>query len=193
MDGLERRVIEQIDRISADRKRYFTYVHIMVPGHSPTRKQTVEQLASFRQEFGKRIEVANDKVMKFVRHILTQDPDALIIINADHGGWGLGAFAWANDEAFERVPDDVIALDQLGVQLAIRWPEGRANHNDNIRTNVNLFRYIFAYLSERKDILGTKVPDDGYIAKGRGKGSIVFQAVHDGEVLERMVELGPVK
>ena len=193
VDEFERRVIEQIDRISADRKRYFVYVHIKPPGHSNKDEQTVEQLASYRQEFGKRIEVANKKVMKFVRRIRTQDPDALIIINADHGGWGLGALGRANDEVFEGVPDDVIALDHLGVQLAIRWPEGRANHNDNIRTNVNLFRYIFAYLSERKDILGTKVPDDGYVVRGTGKEAIVFQAVHDGEVLEHMVELGPVK
>jgi hypothetical protein len=57
---------------------------------------------------------------------------------------------------------------------------------------VNLFSHIVSYLSESKDVLATKVPDDGFVwmkVEGQKK---VWQVMNDGRVLEHMVEVDPV-
>lgn len=188
------RVLNHIDKISALPMNYFTYIHLKNPSHSPTSKQTRESLASFRKVFAKKIEVANKQITKVVDRILTRDPSALIILNADHGAWGLGAYKYAQMEIFEGVPAELIALDHLGVLLAIRWPENNVPEYElGIRTNINLFRYIFAYLTENQDILNTKVPDDSFLTKGSGKDGILMKVVNDGKILEHMIEMGPLK
>lgn len=190
-ESLER-ILNHIDELSTFPMNYFTYIHLSSPDHSPPSKQTRESLASFRKKFLKKIEVANEKITKIIDSILTRDPGALIILNADHGGWGLGAYKYAQMEIFEGVPAELITLDHLGVLLAIRWPENNVpEYERDIRTNINLFRYIFAYLSESQDILTTKVPDDGFLTKG--KDGILMKVVNDGKILERMIEMGPLK
>jgi hypothetical protein len=193
VDALVPRFLEHVDMISTHPQPHFVYVHMATPNHSSKKQTTVNRLASFRKKFFKKIHVANDIITKFVQHILTTDPNALIIINADHGAWGFGTYRWARKKVFEGVPDDLIALDYLGVLLAIRWPYGAPKHDQDLQTNVNLFRHIFAYLSESEDILATKVPDHGYIIKGRGNRSIVAKAIDDGEILKHMVEIDTLK
>ena len=192
--GLTQRVLKYVDRVSTHNNPHFTYVHIFsAPNHSNIKLSTAEALALWRKRYFKKIQYANGIVTKLVQHILARDPKALIIINADHGAWGFGTYRWVEKEVLEGVPDDLITLDSLGVLLAIRWPDDRPKHDQDLRTNVNLFRYIFSYLSESADILTTKVPDDGYISKGRGKRKIVAKGIHDGEILKHMVEMDIVK
>jgi hypothetical protein len=192
--GLVGRVLKDVDSISTHHNPHFMYVHMFDPNHSPHPKQeTVESLASFRKSYFKKIQEANGIITKLVQHILKRDPKALIIINADHGAWGFGNPALVEEKLLEGVPDDLITLDHLGVLLAIRWPDGRPKNDRDIRTNVNLFRYIFAYLSERGDIFASNMPDHGYLKKGRGKGRIVAKGIHDGNILKHMVEVDTVK
>ena len=191
--GLAQTVIKDVDQISTHKIPHFMYIHMDSPDHSPAKTSTVESLASFRKSYFEKIQNANGIILKFVQHILERDPGALIIINADHGSWGLGHHSFFEKEDLKGVPDDLITLDSLGVLLAIRWPGSKPKNDQDIRTNVNLFRYIFAYLSEREDIFATKVPDHGYIQKGRGKGSIVAKGIHEGNILKNMVEVDTVK
>ena len=185
-------VLRHIDTIAADHRPHFTYIHAQHPGHGWFWHPTSEKWASWRKDFVKRIQVTNGEITSWVQRILTRDPNALIIINGDHGAWGLGVYGGPIDEEILKdVPNDLIALDHLGVLLAIRWPDGASRYDRDIRTNVNLFRYIFSYLSESEDILATKVPEHGYLTRGEGKGGIVVEVVHDGEVREHFVEVGP--
>lgn len=187
------RVFSHIERIAKDDAPYFTYIHLENPNHSPTNHQTRKELKAFRQDYLKRINNANDEITQIVQRILIEDSNAVIIINSDHGAWGYGAFKLFNKEVFEGLSDRVITLDHLGVLLAIRWPEDAPVFSRRIQSNVNLFRYVFAYLSGNAEILATQVPDHGYLTKGQGQGSLLVQGVHDGEILENMVERGPVK
>ncbi|MEO8326023.1 MAG: YidC/Oxa1 family membrane protein insertase [Nitrospirota bacterium] len=188
--GFKEIVLRHIDTIAADHRPHFTYIHATRPGHGWFWHPTPEKWASWRKGYFKAIQYANDEVTNFVQHILTRDPNALIIINGDHGAWGLGSYGGPIDEEILKdVPNDLIALDHLGVLLAIRWPDGASRYDRDFRTNVNLFRFIFSYLSESEDILATKVSEHGYLTRGEGKGSIVVEVVHDGEVLEHFVEV----
>ncbi len=187
------KILKHIDLVSVHDMPHFTFIHTRQSGHSSTGKQTYEELTSFRKNYFKRIQIANDTVTNMVKYILTRDPNALIILNADHGAWGYGNLSIADRSVFEEIPDDLIARDHLGVLLAIHWPDAPPNYTQDIRSNVNLFRYIFSYLSESQAFIATKVRDDGYLIKGRGKDGIVMKVLDDGDLLKQMVELSPVK
>ena len=196
LDRLEGRLLKHLDRIAADNRPHFVRVHMDVPNHSGRILQvgsrvsrTVEELESFRKDYYQQIQLANDSIMKLVQEIVTRDPNALIVINSDHGARGLGALVYSDKRVFDGVPDDLIALDHLGVHLSIRWPGDASEYDQEIKTRVNLFRYIFAFLSKSEDILATKAPDHGFIRSEKSEAAIVFKVVHDGEVLEQMVEM----
>jgi ribulose bisphosphate carboxylase small subunit len=183
------RVLEHIDQVSRQQTRHFTYIHSVMPGHSFPGEQTSEQLASFRQEYVRLIQIANGQTLSIVRHILGRDPTALIIVNGDHGAWGNGNFMFTEMRILDSLPENVMALDQVGVLLAIRWPDGADQYDQDLRTNVNLFRHILYYLSLNTEILLTKVPDDSFILRGSGAKQIVRKVINDGEVMERQVEV----
>lgn len=189
------RILNHIDEISALPNKFFTYIHIFSPDHSLTPAQTPKELSSFREEYFKKLHVANARIIKLVDRILTRDPGAFIILNADHGSWGLGNFDLAQMEVFEGIPDNLIALDHLGVLLAIRWPKNDVpGYSRDIRSNVNLFRHIFAYLSQSQNIMTTKVPDTGFLTKGKGKDSLLMKVINDdGKLLEHMIEISPLE
>ncbi|HEU4685132.1 MAG TPA: hypothetical protein VFS39_11585, partial [Nitrospira sp.] len=101
---------------------------------------------------------------------------------------GYGSYMYTEMEILDALPENVLALDHLGVLLAIRWPERADGYDTGLRTNVNLFRHVFAFLSESTDILKTNVPDNGYIVKW-GPKPIVKQAIRDGRFMERLIEV----
>ncbi|HSE59009.1 MAG TPA: YidC/Oxa1 family membrane protein insertase [Nitrospiraceae bacterium] len=183
------RVRAHIEAMSREETPHFTYIHGSRPGHSVPGEQTAEQLAGFRDEFPERIRLANDEIMNFVEQILTHDPNSVIIVNADHGGWGYGNFNYTKEDILDDVPDGLLALDHLGALLAIRWPDnGSPQHAIDIRTNVNVFPHLFAYLSDSRDILKFNARDDGYLARGWGVNQTLRLAMEDGAILERLRE-----
>jgi hypothetical protein len=191
LPSLERRALDQIDAALATDTPQFLYVHFQAPNHSLTFEQSREELAAFRSTFGDRIQTANATLLSLVSRILSRDDDALIIVSADHGAWGFGTTMWAEHSVLESVPDPLIALDHLGVRLAIRWPSGEPPDGTPIRSNVNLFRHVLAYLSGNDALLKDLAPDDGYLVRGRGDESVILQAVLDGEPLERLRVVPP--
>ena len=186
------RALEHIDSMSERHIPHFTYVHLDLPGHSFPGPQTREQLASFRKDYGKDIQRANAEILSIVSHILTRDPNALIIVNADHGAWGYGNVLYLEKELLLDKADYLKGLDHLGALLAIRWPDAAHGYDQGLRTNVNLFSHIVSYLSESKDVLATKVPDDGFVWMKVEGQKRVWQVMNDGRVLEHMVEVDPV-
>lgn len=96
---------------------------------------------------------ANEPLSKFIQFIWARDSGVLNIVNADHGSWGLRGYSQAPQKVFAGVDDALIGLDQLGVLLAIRWPNGSMKYGGEIRTNVNLFRHIFANLNQSDALL----------------------------------------
>lgn len=185
--GFEERIQKSIDETLRSDQPQFSFVHMFSPGHSHTFDQSVEGLADFRRNFFEKVQDTNSILMKLVKRIEQQDPNALIIINGDHGGFGLGYYGFADSEVFAGVPVNSTVLDHMGVLLAIRWPDGVPAYDADIKTNVNLFRYIFAYLSEDEAILKTNVRDDGYLLM---EPKTVYQVLRNGKILDPVVAMG---
>ena len=141
------KVQTHIDSLSGQNTPWFTYIHTSNPGHIPPKRDlSTQEMESFRNEFPSKIQTANHQLRKIIQHILARDPKGVIIINADHGAWGLKDYPIVNEDHSEGKPGSLIALDQLGVLLAIRWPEDLPNFIKGIRTNINVFSYLFCQL-----------------------------------------------
>lgn len=163
---------------------YFNFFYILLPGHSPSRWSTHSKtavnkiLSEFRKNYNIEIESANNLLIEIVELIMGKDDDPLIIISADHGSWG---YRFKEDANGNPIPDNLFILDRFGALLAIRFPQDCSQSFDSdIKTHVNLFRYIFAYLSENNNIIKSKVPDDIYeysslLAIKKGEGLDQFQ------------------
>ena len=98
---------------------------------------------------------------------------------------------WAERSTLDEVPDRILALDHLGVQLAIHWGSAGPAYEGAIRSNVNMFRYVFSYLGGSQSLLQNLAPDDGFVVRGRGEASEILQAVRDGKPLQRLEVLAP--
>jgi len=121
----------------------------------------------------------NKILLNEIRQILAQDQTAIIIIVADHGTW-----AGAERTSTGLTSDET--LDKVNVFLAIRWGAAyKGQYDRKIKTGANLFRYLFAFLSQDERILATKVADDSYI-----KYSDVWEVVKNGQVLKQPKQYG---
>jgi len=109
--------------------------------------------------------------------IMGKDDDPLIIIAGDHGSWG---YRFKEDANGNPIPDNLFILDRFGTLLGIRFPQDyNQSFDKDIKTHVNLFRYIFAYLSENNNIMQSKVPDDSYEHSS-------LLAINNGEILDQL-------
>lgn len=178
--GFNNRMFTHIKNVSLQTQPHFTFVHIKHPSHSLVRAQKIGELTSFREGFSGVIQESNALLEKLVRTIIAIDPNALIILNSDHGAFGLGWYGLAKNDVFEGLSEDLTVLDHMGVLLTIRWPTPPPFSESHIKTNVNLFRAVFAYLSENEDVLKTDMPNNSYL---RMRDKVVFEVVRDGKRL----------
>ncbi len=182
LDGLEARMLEGISRIAASDQPHFVYSHFMKPGHSGAKVQSEEGLKNFRETFFAKTKLSNQTILTLIQHILAKDPDALIILNSDHGGFGLGWYGIAPNKVFEGLSTRDTALDHVGVLLALRAPKPGLGTNMVNPTNINLFRYVFAFVSGNEALLSRKAPDNSYLKMG---GEEIFTVVQDGKLLNQ--------
>ena len=154
---------------AANNKPTFSFIYTSQPGHSPSRHGSMNRTTmlnfyeTFRQEYYKNIQEANTHLLEIIDLILKNDNDPLIIIAGDHGSWG---YRWDIDGHGNKITKTLTFLDKFGVLMAIRYPvDNHQKIDKDLRTHVNLFRYVFAYLSNSNKILETKAKEDIYLTK----------------------------
>jgi len=177
----------QIAITSLKDESYFNFIYLDFPGHSPSRlrarsKKIINQkLGEFRIAYSKKIELANQQLIDLIKFIKNKDQDSIIIMIGDHGSWG---FRIKEDTQGKPISNQLYFLDRFGVFAGIRAPHILSDlmENGTIKSHVNLFKYVFAYLSEDEKILETKAPDDSY------DGALIM-AIKDGKILENSVKV----
>ena len=166
---------------------YFSFIYLDFPGHSPSRlkdrsKMVINQkLGQFRSAYGINMDSANQKLIDLMEFIVEKDKESIIILIGDHGSWG---FRFMQDAQGRRISHQLFILDRFGVLAGIRGPVALTGlmENGTIKTHVNLFKYLFAYLSENQKILKTVAPDDSYDKK-------FTMAIKNGKILNDFVKI----
>tara|TARA_R110002072_G_scaffold108026_2_gene234654 strand:+ start:53544 stop:55025 length:1482 start_codon:yes stop_codon:yes gene_type:complete len=118
-----------------------------------------DRVAKERIEYLEKIEEVNIWLKETIDFITSQDPDGIIIVLADHGGWvGMNNYK----EMFStKSPEHINSI--YSNLAAIKWNGfNEEGYDEKLRTNVNMFRVLFAALSENKSYLNFMEDNSSY-------------------------------
>lgn len=103
-----------------------------------------------RNDYITKIKEVNEWLIETVEYIEEKDPNAIIILLADHGGWvEINSYP----EMFStNNPDQIKSI--YSTLATIKWNGHLVDGMDvDLKTNVNLFRVLFSVLSKNPDYL----------------------------------------
>ena len=164
----------------------FFFVEMFNPGHIVNRKAESKGKEIEKAEWFESLDWANEKLTALLTVIKEKDPGALIIISADHGG-SVG-FDYSREIYIKTQERDLI-YSMFSSQLSIHWPDTIPNFDGRLKTPVNLYRFVFSYLSEDDSYLQNLQEDETFIVINEGAprgiykyidslGNIVFKRVN---------------
>jgi hypothetical protein len=160
----------------------FFFIEIFNPGHITNTEADSKGVAGEREHYAESLQESNRKLTALTQTILANDPEALIVIMADHGGF-VGMTNTSESYTKNTQPDFVNSI--FSTILSIHWPRGEAPEFDrSLKTSVNLFRVLTAYLSEEPSYLANLQPDKSYIVINFGAPQGVYEYLdEDGKVV----------
>jgi hypothetical protein len=143
---------------------------------------------------------ADKELVAMLEDIFRYDRGALVILIGDHSAWRYRGIekGGGNINVLTRSrgkEPSLIARDRVGVLLAIKWPESLQQWVQRflagrVISHVNLFRFIFAALTENLSLLDDCEPNESYIP-ANGK---LYKVAKDGVLLQDWEEFtSPVK
>ncbi|MGH1387735.1 sulfatase-like hydrolase/transferase [Kordia sp.] len=168
-------------------KRSFYFIEKIVPGHISTFKSASKGKEIERKNYLRQLKYANDWLKEITELIIKNDPNSLIIIAADHGGYvGLDY----TKALFQKQTDEKIVYSAFSAALAIKWPNNAVPSYDvQLKTPVNLFRTVFAYLGDNEALLQNKQEDTSHSLITNGILSDVYEYIDsDGNVVFKEVD-----
>ncbi len=142
--------------------------------------------------FERRLFRSNKEMKKDIETIENNNPNALIIINGDHGPYLTGNCDQLSKNNF--MPKEKVSRlnlqDRYGTFLAIKWPKTIEVLDSDIVILQDIFPAIFATLFKDKSILNeVQIPRntlEGYVEVNSGvavKNGIIFGGIDDGQPL----------
>ncbi|WP_370476810.1 sulfatase-like hydrolase/transferase [Tamlana flava] len=161
----------------------FVFIEKLIPHHVHF-EDTIE---AEREDYLEKINKANIWIKKTVSLINKKDPNAIILIAADHGGWvGMG-----NYDSFHSTNNNLLVNSIFSGLCAIKWSEiDGSNYDSKLKSTVNIFRILFSALSEDTSYLNQLEEDDSYhLRKDKLFGLSVYKLINEkGEVIEDLRE-----
>lgn len=153
----------------------FFFIEIFNPGHITNSVTDSKGVAGEREHYIESLQESNKKLEQLTRSILSNDPQALIVIMADHGGF-VGMESTEASYTKNTEPDFVNSI--FSSILAIHWPNGNAPQFDGkLQSSVNLFRILVSYLSEDDSYLAHLQPDESYLIINSGAPQGVYEVI----------------
>ncbi len=153
-----------------DQPKFF-FVEIFNPGHIEPKSINSQSAEEQREIWIENLEKANVLLEKVIGTIKSNDPNALIIIMADHGGFvGMKS----TDEMYRKMEDADDIRSIFSAQLSIHWPNGDEPKKlaANFKSSINMFRVLFSHLADEPKYLENLQDNSSYaiILKGAPKG-----------------------
>ncbi|WP_250434543.1 sulfatase-like hydrolase/transferase [Hanstruepera flava] len=163
--------------ISAGTHPNFFFLEELSPSHVTNKKSPGDIADVERKKYLNRLEDTNDWLKEVINYIEQKDPNGLIVITADHGGFvGMNTTL----EARSKLTDRDLIYSIFTAQLAIKWPNNKVpNYDGQIKTPVNLFRILFSYLSENEKYLKNLQEDKSYIQIESGAPFGVYEYINE--------------
>jgi hypothetical protein len=164
----------------------FYFIEKFSPGHISGIKLHSAGAAAEKKMYLTKLDDANKWLMQTISFIEKADPDALIIIAADHGGF-LGFDYTEQSETFTENTHLVNSI--FGASLAIRWNNAtHTGYDVELKTAVNLFRTVFSFLAQDKKYLNFKQEDGSYLVMKKPAGLYKYINDDGAVVFEKQVK-----
>lgn len=139
----------------------FYFLEHFSPGHINISAQDALGINAERELYLKSLKDTNTWLTEVVSHIIKHDPNALIITGADHGGYV--GFEYTG-QASEKTQKPELVKSIFGAHLSVRWNKSDFHEfDDSLKSPVNLFRTIFAYLAKDNIYLKNAEDNSSYI------------------------------
>lgn len=146
--------------LKSKKTRNFMFIEKLTPSHIAGNESASSGIEGERTAYLERLEQTNDWVEDVLSFINTNDPTAIIILGADHGGF-VGFSSTSN--SYANVTDPTLLQSIFGAQMAIKWDDATSKtYDSDLKTPVNLFRVLFSFLSGNKNYLKKLQPDASY-------------------------------
>lgn len=118
-----------------------------------------DRIAEERKEYLENVQEVNGWIKETIKAIEEKDPNALIIVLADHGGW-VGHQNYA-DMFSNKEPNKINSV--FANLMAVKWNGNLPDtFDDDLKTNVNVFRVLFSALSEDPKLLENLEDNSSY-------------------------------
>lgn len=158
-------------------KRKFFFIEILAPWHIKYSNGSSAGREVEKQLWHKRLDESNQKLEEVIELIVESDPNALILIMADHGGSvGLDY----SGQLKEKTEDRNTLYSAFSSILTVRWPYGEAPAFDtDFKSAVNVFRILFSYLSEDEKYLLQQEDNSSYLVINKGASPGVYKCIDE--------------
>jgi hypothetical protein len=159
----------------------FYFIEFFNPGHITNSKSRSSGAEGEKEKWLESLKVANQTQADLISIIRKEDPNGLILILSDHGGYvGLDY----SEAMYIKTTDRDAIYSVFSSNLSIHWPNNEIPpYDDKLKTSVNVFRILFAYLSEDEKYLDDLQNDGSYILIFEGAPKAVYQYIDEkGEI-----------
>ncbi len=160
------------------------YIHTPIPNHS---QNSGACLPDETDLFRDRLEEANHQMNRDLETLLSNDPEAIIIVAGDHGPY-LTKNCYETGGHYDI--SEITRLDiqdRFGTFLAIRWPDGDFSGYDDITVLQDIFPAISAYLFNDRKFLEARIEPHTrngiVISNAAVRDGIIIGGINDGEPL----------
>ena len=155
----------------------FFFIEIFNPGHVHGNERDSLGEEGERQLWKNCKENADIKLIEIISAIKERDPNSLIVIMADHGGFV--GMEYTGQTYFKTQDRDIVYSIFTSI-LAIHWPNGIAPDFDtSFSSSVNVFRILFSYLSDNETYLQNLQPNESYVILKDKEFSGVYQYIDE--------------
>lgn len=143
-----------------DKSKFF-FIEIFNPGHIQGRKIDSEGIEGERKLWIESLKNADKRLYNVITLIKEKDPNGLIIIMADHGGF----VGMENTyQVYNKTQNRDLIYSVFSSTLAIHWPNNDIpKYDTSLKSAVNVFRILFSYLGNDERLLQNLQPDESFV------------------------------
>lgn len=155
----------------------FFFIEYMDPGHIRNNKYESRGKEKEREKWIEKWEEGNKKLKNIINLIKEKDPNGLVVILSDHGGY-IG-FEYAG-EVYTKTEDRDLKYSIFSSLLSIHWPNNEIPEYDTeLKSAVNTFRILFTYLSDDRRYLEYLQENSSYMVLDKGTPAGVYEYIDE--------------
>ena len=160
----------------------FFFIEIFNPGHVHGREAQSLGVDGERALWQQTLSNANKTLVQTLDIIKQNDPNALVVIMADHGGFVGMEYTL---QTYTKTQDRDLIYSIFSSNLSIHWPQGDIPSYDiNFKSAVNVFRILVSYLTQDTSYLDHLQDDSSYVILNKDAPSGVYKYIDtDGTIV----------